>query len=361
MPLKAIIGNKEIISSFLSDKEWDELKDKVKSNSLDVIIYQTKRKGYLRKSKRGLQHFVHKKGELPENWKPESPQHLYIKNEVLLGCKDAGWKSYPEFKENDWEADVLATKGKHRIVFEVQWSPQSYDKTVERQNKYVRDNIRCCWLFKTPPKELRKYDNYIQAQDYIPLFKIFENENKEINVDFYGRKFSIRDFIKILLGGKIKFSSQKKAKKIQNITINFFDTSCWKCGETQHLYFLQETIKSKCGLKIDLRSPMWSDEDLKYNPQILKAINNFTKTKEGQHIKIGQIKKRYSKTINSSYKSFGCYKCDSLFGDWYLEEEIMEANLYGINTKLNVKLELPDIIENEEHWCYNEDNDFCFK
>lgn len=361
MPLRAIIDNKEVVSSLLSEEEWLELKNKVKSNSLDVIIYQTKKKGYLRRSKKGLQHFVHKKGELPENWKPESPKHLFVKNEVLLGCKDAGWEGHPEFKENDWEADVLALKDNHRIAFEVQWSRQSYDKTVERQSKYIRDNVRCCWLFKTPPKEFRKWSDDLEAKKDIPLFRIFETEDKDIKVDFYGKIISIRHFIKILLEGRIKFSSQIKAKTKQSIAINFFETTCWRCGAVQHSYFLQETIKSKCGLDMYLENSMWDDEDLKYNSQIIKAVKDFLKTEEGQRCRVGEIKKRYSKTVNSSYKSFGCYKCDSIFGDWFLNKEIMKAKMSGVDFELNVDIELPEIIEDREHWCYSENNDYCFK
>jgi len=361
MPLRAIINNHEVISSFLSAEEWNELKNKVKSNSLDVIIYQTQKKGYLRKSKKGLQHFVHKKGEVPENWKPESPQHLLVKNEILLGCKDAGWEGKPEFKENEWEADVLATNGKHRIVFEVQWSPQSYDKTIERQNKYVKDNIRCCWFFKKPLKEFTKWNNNLEANNDIPLFKIFETEDNEIKVQFYGEIMTVRHFVKILLEGKIKFSQQKKAIRIQNLAIYFLETTCWKCGTLQHIYFLQDTVKSKCGLEMDFLGSMWDDEDFKYNSQILNAVNNFTKTEEGQQIRMGQIKKRFSKTVGHSYMSFGCFKCDAIFGDWFLNEDIIEAKMYGTSFELNVEIKLPDIVVQQNHWCYCENNDHCFK
>jgi len=361
MPLKAIIDNKEVISSFLREDEWDELKKRIKLNSLDVVISQTAKKGYLRKSKNGLQHFAHKKGEMPEDWKPESPQHLYVKNEILLGCKDAGWDSYPEFKENDWEADVLAIKGKHRIAFEVQWSAQSYDKTIERQKKYDRDGVRCCWLFKKPPKKFRKWSDDLDAKKEIPLFKIFEDHDKDIKVNFYGKIFSVRSFIKTLLESKIKFSSQAKAQRKQSISINFFKTICWKCGAIQHSYFLQETVKSKCGLDINLMHSMWDEKDLKYNPYIIKAVNDFTKTDKGSEIHIGQIKKRYSKTGNSYYKSFGCYKCDSIFGDSYLRTEIMEARMFNAYIELKAEIELPEIIEDRDHWCYSEENNFCCK
>ncbi|MCK4501234.1 hypothetical protein KAU11_12105, partial [Candidatus Babeliales bacterium] len=127
MPLRARIENKEVISTFLSKEEWNNLKDYIKSNNVDVTIAQTNKKGYLRTSKLGLQHFVHKRGEKPENWKPESQQHLLAKSEVLLGCKDAGWEAISEFSKKDWIADVIAIKGKNRIAFEIQWSNQTYE------------------------------------------------------------------------------------------------------------------------------------------------------------------------------------------------------------------------------------------
>ncbi len=359
MPLRAIIENKEIISSFLTLKEWEELKKRVKDDCLDVIIYQTQKRGYLRRSKKGLQHFVHKKGEKPENWKPESPQHLYIKNEILLGCKDAGWNACPEFKENDWIADVLATKGNNRIAFEVQWSPQTYEKTFERQCKYSKDGVKCCWLFKNPPPEFREWNDEIKAKRKIPIFLIFEDENKEIKVRFQKNILGVREFIKKLLDVKIKFSEQVKSKTNQEVTVNFFNYCCWKCNAEQHAYFLPDKVLSKCNLEIEL--PI--ENDFRYNPEIIKAVRNFTKTEKGRHIHIGKIEERYSKTVRSSYVSFGCYKCNALFGEHFLRNAIQDIIIYDehIETQLKVVLKKSYIIKEQKHWCYKEDKDQCCK
>jgi len=58
--------------------------------------------------------------------------------------------------ENDWIADVLACNAKVRVAFEIQWSKQSYAKTVDRQDKYDRDEVRGCWFFKRPPKKMNR-------------------------------------------------------------------------------------------------------------------------------------------------------------------------------------------------------------
>ncbi len=353
MPLRAIIDNKEVISSFLTEEEWEELKNRIKKNSLDVIIYQTKKKGYLRKSKKGVKHFVHKKGELPESWEPESAQHLFVKNEVLLGCKDAGWQGIPEYRGKDWVADVLAVKGKYKVAFEVQWSYQTYDKTIERQNKYQRDKIRGCWLFKEAPKKYGVVESDLKE---LPLFNIFEDKNKKIKVHFYGKSLSVREFVKILLEGKIKFSHVLTSKRKQNITINFFDIKCYRCGYKQHSYYINPYIKSKCGLSFDASHITYK---LRYHHQVIKNVQEFI-NKKGLDFRIGKIKKRYSKRFSSYYKSFGCYQCDVIFYDSYLRQDIRNQLLYDNHIGFVTEIELPSIIEKEEHWCCSYDKDFCF-
>ena len=59
--------------------------------------------------------------------------------------------------------------------------------------------------------------------------------------------------------------------------------------------------------------------------------------------------------------SFGCTKCDSIFGDWYIYEATLEAWYGGgvvdkisfkVNSDLNLRLNVP-------HWCHPGENKFC--
>ncbi len=359
MPLRAIIENKEVISTFLSKEEWISLRNYIKSNNVDVLISQTFKKGYLRTSKLGLQHFAHKKGEKPENWKPESQQHLLAKSEVLLGCKDAGWDAKSEFSENDWIADVIAIKGKIRVAFEIQWSRQSYEKTLERQNKFKNSNVRGCWFIKNPPKEICDWEKKIIAEKETPIFRIYETEKGEICIDLYGNKIPIRQFVKALLNHKIKYCTHLVSKENQNIEIIFSEIKCWKCKTNQHIYIIQDTLESKCGQQIELQDDDWSNNSFKHNPQIHNIVNNFLKTEKGKSIKIGEIKKRYSNTIKSSYISFGCIKCDSLFGDFYLPNAFAYKFEHKNYLSIFADIELPKIKEEHPHWCFSESKEFC--
>lgn len=359
MPLRALIDDIEIISTYLTSNDWDELKNRIKQKSLDVIISQTEKKGYLRTSKNGLQHFVHKKGEAPEDYKTETPQLLFIKSQVLLGSKEAGWEAISEYEESKWSADVLAINGKNRIAFQVQWSPYTYEKTIAKQKEYKADSVRGCWFFKNPPKELRDWDKKPIADKDIPLFKIIETEDKSLKVDFNNQLFEINEFVFFLLNRKIKFCSTMRAMKKQSIMISFYEKSCWKCGANQHSYFLSETVKSICGEDMYLESVMWENDAIQFSPVIQNAIKEFLLTDKGKGIKIGKIKKRFSKTVGHSYMSFGCIKCDAIFGGWHNHEEIMEVKMYGADIVYEVELELPIIKEEREHWCLNKSKEFC--
>lgn len=273
MPLKAIIENTEIISTFLTKNDWLDLMNRVKSENIDVIISQTSKKGYLRTSKTGIQHFVHKKGEKPEYWKPESPEHLFIKNEILLACKDANWSASPEFSENDWEADVLTTKNHKRIAFEVQLSYQTLDKTIERQDKFIRDKVRGCWFFKRIPKGL----NQLDANNNIPFFKVTTNIEKKIEVEFYDKKIPISKFINYLLEGKIKYSDTITPSVKQKVKLKIFKLKCSSCGTIWNNYIVEGELNTNCNLKIPLDESFFVKKKFKHHPDILAKLKELEK------------------------------------------------------------------------------------
>lgn len=363
MPLRALIEGKEINSPFVSINEWNRLKEEIKNKSIDVIISQTNKKGYLRTSKLGLQHFVHKKGESPQNWKPEKQQHLLAKTEIMLACKESGWETKSEFISNNWTTDVFAVKGLKKIAFQVQWTKQSYKKTEEQQTMYKNDNVRGCWFFKTPPKEIRDWDKQIIASKEIPIFKIIEDDNKKIKVNVNGIEFPIKKFVIKLLNGHFKFCTNFQSKIKQQIKISFWELNCWKCGTKQHVYFVSDVLKSKCECDIELMDAFWDDNKFEFYPIILKIVNEIINSEKGKRIKLGEIKKRYSHTVKKSYMSFGCVKCDSIFGDFPLMEERLEIESEDrINDIVFVKeidLLKPIILKNNPHWCFSELKEFC--
>jgi len=164
MPFKAKINGKTVIAPDISDYEWIDLKKLNRKKDKIISLLCCESKAYLRVSKLGTKHFVHKIKKNC-NCEPESIDHLKAKEIIYKCCKKEGWNAEPEYNLKDCVADVFATDGKIEVVFEVQLSPQSEEDTILRHNKYEEKGIKCVWFFKKLPHSLSSNKN-------IPAFSI---------------------------------------------------------------------------------------------------------------------------------------------------------------------------------------------
>lgn len=325
MPLRAYIEDKEIVSIDLNDEEWSALKARLKAKEIVLTLPCCGQEGFLRTSNRGLKHFVHLKSANPCDWKPESAEHLKAKVAIMEACREQGWDAIPEFSEADWRADVLAVQGGKRIAFEVQWSRQTYEATRLRQERYKASNVRGCWFFRIAPKEMSDYDKTLVADKETPAFKIFKDENSNILAQVGKVQMPLKALISNLLARKLKFCEHIRMAPKQKITIIFFEMKCWKCGTLQYCYTVEPSLKSVCNCDFDVERSSWDDHDIDKHPGVYAAVQDFLQTEEGRQLKVGPVKKRYSRTVADSYLSHGCYYCDAIFGDFHLIEEKLYA------------------------------------
>lgn len=359
MPLRAYIDNEEVISIDQSDEQWNTLKKRLKSKESILTLPCCRQEGFLRKSRNGLKHFVHLKSDKNCDWKPESAEHLRAKIEIIEACKLNGWKAIPEYSETNWIADVLAIQNDKRIAFEVQWSRQSFETTQFRQARYKDSDVRGCWFFRIAPKELRNYDDSLIADNDIPAFRIFKDENSEIIAQLRQTQLPLRELVDSLLKRKLKFCNHVRLKRNQEVTIVFFETSCWKCKKRQHCYTVEQNLLSVCNQDFYLMGSMWDSDDIDKSPKIYEIVKHFIASDEGKNLRIGQLKKRYSKTVNDSYLSHGCFYCDAIFGDFYLNTEKMEGQNDSNSIRHKEKIDLGTMTEEGQHWCYSESKEFC--
>jgi hypothetical protein len=70
-----------------------------------------------------------------------SSKHGRIQAEIVSTLQDMGIEAIQEYCGKDWRADVLVPNSGKPIAFEIQLSAQSLQRTIERQSKYIRDEI----------------------------------------------------------------------------------------------------------------------------------------------------------------------------------------------------------------------------
>ena len=373
MPLSAIVDGQDIVAPFLDDGEWEVLKSAVSRKEKSVIMPCCDAAGRLRVSKLGTKHFYHAK-TADCNWKPETQEHLRAKAEILIACRAAGYSATSEKSGSDWRADVYAEKGKSKIAFEVQWSRQTLEETQERQARYERDGVKCCWFFRKPPFDSWEW----KTSNKLPIFKLSNGQTLDepflINApSLYSpgkEAIPLQVFVTSLLERKIRYRTLMTSHHTQRIQVNYVLETCWKCHKTCCIFYVKEPFKSQC-------SEQMRDEQLlklsgeadngyyEFLPEVISAVRQHLETnRTDRRLKVGAIKTRYSNPEQRAYKSFGCFYCDALFGDFFLygfNGIISNARMYdGSYASLETDILLTQpISQNQPHWCYPSDGNFC--
>lgn len=275
--------------------------------------------------------------------------------EIVSACRDLNIEAIQEHGRQDWRADVYVPNNGKPIAFEIQLSPQSLRRTLERQAKYIRDGIIGCWLFENPVSKLN------EERPDLPLFYVEEKPDANLQVNLGDRrKIDLHTFLQNFISDNIQFRSIAKTKAKQLVNLVFYKMECWKCHEMNHLFYVDTPFYSACNAKIQPSEALWESNSMEYRPEIIELASKFIESRNDLGLKLGAIKKRHSRTVGDSYTSFGCYKCDSIFGDWYVMEakidimyEPKELTYQGeIELKEGVELPIP-------HWCFPDDKTFC--
>jgi hypothetical protein len=282
-------------------------------------------------------------------------KHDRIQMEIVSTCQDLGIKAMQEHRGNGWRADVYVPNNDKPIAFEIQLSPQTLRKTLERQSKYIRDGIIGCWFFENPVSKLN------EERPDLPLFYVEDIAGSSLQVNLGDRrKLDLHTFLQNFISNNIQFKPNAITKPKQLVNLVFYEMECWKCHALNHLFFMDTPFYSACNAKIKPEEALWESNSIEYRPEIIELAQRFIASRKDLDLKLGEIKERYSKTVEGSYTSFGCYKCDSIFGDWFVMEAKIDL-MYGPKELTHQgEIELRESCElNIPHWCFPANKQFC--
>jgi phage gp37-like protein len=270
----------------------------------------------MKSSTRGLHFFAHKsRGECTSA--PESEEHLFLKCTAVAAARKAGWVCSTEVRGvspfgGTWTADVLAQRGKRRVAIEVQWSGQTYAEMHSRQERYRQSDIRCLWLVR---------GREFQASKEVPAVCVVG----DLTAGFEARigdcqSIPLADFFDAVFEGRFRYGIAVGASA--TVSIHSGVLSCWKsnCQARTRIVTVIEVAAGphRCQFTV---------ADLGKFPDLLAAVLERIPLSPG----VGAIKVRYSRTLQHSYMSNGCYRCDALIGEhfehdaWYSDESVLAA------------------------------------
>jgi len=356
MPLRAFIENHEVVAPLVGDEEWDRLRRVIRTKAATLRMACCDNGGHLRISKLGTKHFVH--AGVPNcNWAPETVNHLRAKQDIVVACQRAGFVAQPEVSGTDWRADVLATKGNVKIAFEVQWSGQTEEETRLRNGRYENAGVRCCWFMRKPPEALVR-----TPTKALPVFRLLVAEDKLLYVEMREKLWPLNDFTQSLLNRHIQYRASATIDSTQRVTVVFFGISCWKCGHSSHIYYLEEEYRTRCGIPASSVEGLEGEHDGEFAPEVVAAVQAFLMGAEGSGLHVGEIKQRFSRTVGRAYPSFGCPKCDAIFGDHFRIEDSLHARYDQESAPAILSVEVTcsrNVSAPHPHWCCPTSGEFC--
>ncbi len=356
MPLRAQFDGNSLNAVLLSETQWQVLKGSrsLRMPCCDALAYR-------RTSRLGTRHFAHSPGSHC-GAEGESAEHLAAKAEIVVVCHELGWDALSEYVGDRWRADVYATRGPHRIAFEIQWSTQTLQITRERHAAFGTD-VKCCWLFKRlpslTPKESGPQVQSTIAEPNLPMFRISPSDCRfDVTVDH--STVTLQEFVQARLQGQIHFCNHRTfiARDVEFVAS---EVKCCRqrCRAAYHVFYTRETMRSNCGAEHMTTDP---GERASVNDDPYSALRNWRLAKrvfpsEEKQLRFS-IKRRWSDTVGRSYWSFGCPQCNALYGDHYFSHLIAELESNGCAPVCSKELPCSEQWA-EPHWCFPVKGAFC--
>lgn len=237
-----------------------------------------------------------------------------IIEEILSVTKHLNLEVETDCENERWRADVVVNCGTYKVAFNVCRWLRNVRETYEIMRK---ERVCGCWL-------LMPTSNSSFMSDELPCFKLdeaFDGIQVFLNSGFDADDSDamlLDTFIPSLIKGDIKFAEKMNVKYVD---VCFFETNCWKCHKEFHAYFINRMHFSD-GSSVPRSSDL--DCQIEFMPIVADTVEQYVKAHPELGIRMGNIKPRFSRTRDEQYISFGCPFCDSLYGDFYYNEDVRE-------------------------------------
>ena len=319
MPLRCETPDGVTIQATDCDEaQWEALRVRNRERR-DLIMPCCNADTVLKKSPRGTRFFAHKpsKHKARCHWKPETEVHRHLKTVALNAARNAGWTAHTEEPGTtpdgeEWTADVLARKGRHIVAVEIQWSGQTNDETMKRQERYRQSGVRGLWLLRQPDfpnsKDLPAACIGGSLEDRLKILiprhdPDFDRRSRR-NVNDWLQIVEPEAFMQAVFERRFRFGAEH-AREVQ-ARIETGTMECWRCRRDTRIVI---GLRLRVGPYEDFHDLSIADEMPELEQRIREALSH--------HDDIGAVRTRYSRTVQGRYVANSCAHCDALIGRFY--------------------------------------------
>lgn len=367
MPLSAYINGERQIASFLGRSEWEDLHAKKPAVELGCC----RSRGFMRVSKLGTQHFVHARRADTCTTAPESAEHLFLKSIILQSVRETGWDADVEVCDPDgkWRADVMASKGKLRIAFEVQLSTIPFSELAARQQAYADSGVRGCWLYGynalNPPPPVRTdtpvFPLGFTGENSFPAFRKGQAPDR---IKIGNHEMQLKDGVMALLRRQFRRCVKQRVKTSIGITIFRFH-ECWACHRDFDVFCPMECSAS-CNDSLpvnefqDMASPL-KDAGA---PWIMQKVQQYVAAHSEMNLRMSYPGWYRAESSKRKHFTFRCFHCGALIAS-EIFEQLLEGDLcsqsydYFLAPITTVPLGIKQEFIDSPHWCYSKVHRFC--
>lgn len=357
MPLRALFCEQSVTSTLADEAQWVELKAAAKGNPDALILPGCRLPCYPRRSARGLKHFVHRPGVVCVDHKGESAIHMEAKAIIAAAAIEAGWEADVEQRGEKWIADVLAWRAHVRIAVEVQWSRQTLERFIERQETYASADVRGVWFARHSPAP-----RYPGGRDWptrnLPVFTL----TADFEVDTGVTTLPLADAVLALLGGHVQFRDRLgRSGANAEGTVALWQVPCYKCGQLSAVWTVEgNDIEGACG-RVSSFEPehsrtMWSMKRVEANPRIIDVATRLVR-ESGAVAAV--LAPRRTRPVPAGYIAFTCGHCRTVFGDFPLRQTLSVLAYEPPLAQGTVVLDQLALVEDSPHWCWDRGEGLC--
>ena len=365
VPLSCKSDDESICAIAYDTAQWDELRalnaaeDRLRLDCCGSRVT-------LKTSKLGTRFFAHKqRGECTSA--AETAEHLFVKACIARAIIGTGWEVATEVRGTApdgslWIADVMATRGKHRIAFEAQWSPQPREETARRQAQYAASGVRGLWLFSRPsgiqiskevPSLLMEVDlDALAAWVRVPAEEPagMSDRSARESQRLWSERIEMGRFVRGCLSKQFVWAPGVE----QSVPLELWtaEQDCWKCRKptsiiTQLDFRVDQFLPGATRVSMDLEN----FDSPAGRAVLAEALSSVDLRSQG----IGAVRSRFSKTRGGAYLSNGCVHCDSLQGAFYEHEVWHEAEpTLTLDCSMPADLFTDDVHETPLRWAFDE-------